>query len=119
MSERFKFRCWDALSNPPRMMLDDETCDFTVEQLFSSELQPMQFTGLHDRNGVEIYEGDILRREIPNVPMLVRWNDKYAQFDLVDPGKSGDFLTAYVWFQGGSHEVIGNIWENPELLERK
>ena len=79
----------------------------------------MQYTGLKDKNGREIYERDILsfgKRSHTKLPCLykVYWNDDNASFDIWD-------LRHNTW--GGQvascGEVIGNIYENPELLEAK
>lgn len=73
-----------------------------------------QYTGLKDKNGKEIYEGDILRTETDK-PMVVSWNEKFASFCLWREG------WAFNHFFGEACdpercEVIGNIHENPELL---
>ena len=68
--------------------------------------EPMQFTGLKDRNGKEIYEGDVLEAEIDTL--------MEARQRCVVEYKVG----FYSYFQLYSDaEVIGNIYENPELLE--
>ena len=74
----------------------------------------MQFTGLHDKNGKEIYEGDILYEN------CIGGDDKGqvvfmdGSFDLLsDDGAIG--LGPQIIY--GKYEVIGNIYENPELLE--
>jgi hypothetical protein len=69
----------------------------------------VQFTGLHDKNGKQIYEGDILKHPICLTGKVIYFQP-YAQFTV----ESNGFL--YDLNVNSECEVIGNIYENPELL---
>jgi len=78
---------------------------------------PMQFTGLKDKNGKEIYEGDVVKMGWPYEGVLseINWNEKNSGFEpFTAPGLGG-----HEWenMNGEDVEVIGNIYENPESLE--
>ena len=79
----------------------------------------MQSTGLHDKNGVEIFEGDIL--DYKGRKALVRWHGSYASFiyRFVDePHKrNAEWKPLYLAYM--KCEIIGNIYDNPEILKEK
>lgn len=75
-----------------------------------------QFTGLRDRNGKAVYEGDIVEDECTHVLYIIEWDDMNACFSLA---KKEFAHTEYVGDIDDVHEmeVISNIHDNPELLE--
>lgn len=88
------------------------------------EIELMQYTGLKDKNSKEIYEGDILTDHgeeylLYESRLYVEYSKERGSFDFIDkfdyfgPSRYTAFQINYEQF-----EVIGNIYENPELLER-
>ncbi|EGO2586417.1 DNA-packaging protein [Enterococcus faecalis] len=132
-----KFRAWDKNTND---MVDVKIIDLEKDgsigcivdyngiNLDVSECVLMQSTGLKDKNGVEIFEGDILKIiEVTNEGISeyitdVIWEDcsfvfKSDGVDYYDSflgSFSGDPNKTYPLFE---LLVIGNVWDNPELLE--
>lgn len=86
---------------------------------FYTALTPLQFTGLSDKNGKEVYEGDILAAMSPSAgPMHVVFeegsfvaNNRFGRWGPLYRMTFHPFPDLY------SIEVIGNIYENPELLK--
>jgi len=113
-----KFRAWDALHKEMVFidmytLLDGyRTCDFRVLFQEGSLSESMQFTGLHDKNGKEIYEGDILDGHCDGVVKVI-WKDTSWEVEFADGAGIG-LDEMCMWF-GNNSEVIGNIYENPEL----
>jgi hypothetical protein len=78
---------------------------------------PMQYTGLHDKNGVEIYEGDIVRDIRDGDVDQIIWNNDYPSFQIEHPEQPW-YSPLVKGFMAARCEVIGNIYENPELLTK-
>lgn len=120
-----KFRAWDK---DERAMLDVHGINFDAQGIWTNELiddesdgnfiflddvVPMQSTGLKDKKGVEIYEGDIVKNIYDEI-YVVKWLD--AGFYLEEKYNGG--FDYYELHFEKNKEVIGNIYENLELLER-
>lgn len=88
---------------------------------FSQQLKKMQFTGIRDKNGKEIYDGDILSFA-DTYFYEVRFEDaKFVCYHLNKQyGKWGDLSRIYDvdFAKYGGIEIIGNIYEHPELLNK-
>lgn len=94
---------------------DTERCtEISVE---FDEIKLMQSTGLKDKNGKEIFEGDIV--DYKGRKALVSWHGSYASFiyRFVDElqKRNAEWNPLYLAYM--RCEVIGNIYENPELWE--
>lgn len=92
-----------------------------------------QFTGLHDCNGKEIYEGDIIKTPRGNIGMVIFGKAEETVTHYVFRRKVTDVYTTYGWVFERINDgyrcaiddsildgnCIGNIHDNPELIERK
>lgn len=130
---QIKFRAWDAqsnewmyaglkngvrsfpltVSNPLCLGLDDrdDAYENTVWSLDNDELVWCQFTGLFDKQGVEIYEGDVVKDGCGIYE--IRWSESRLSWIVADD--SSDYYDRLSKL--GKIEVIGNIYEHGELLK--
>lgn len=77
------------------------------------DIELMQYTGLHDKNGKEIYESDIVYIASEDENAFVLWDKETARYIIQFNSWCADFDNFY----GKELEVIGNIYDNPELLK--
>lgn len=115
-----KFRFWDALDE--KMLNDIDIEEYTLHALRDFEGEILQYTGLKDKNGVEVYEGDILEMTFVNVHLktvteraFVKWNTWNWSLFVGDDDYYNN--CSQILLNSRSPEVIGNIFQNPELLE--
>ena len=120
-----KFRCFDKDTKTMHEVVSIDFRDWRVyyeayglRNYWNKNVVLMQSTGLHDENGVKIFEGDIVKIIYDREPFIgvVVYDLGEADFKATnnheDYGNNFQYLTV-----GESIEVIGNIHKNPELLE--
>ena len=122
MSRELKFRIWnkDVKEMFKSFDLYNELAENSdIDSIDMIEI--MQFTGLKDRNGKEIYEGDIFdciyKRDGCNHKLMIVWGRSDASFRIRYCGECDqpNVRQSVTDIQRG--KVIGNIYENPELLD--
>lgn len=140
-----KFRAWDKILKrisevscinyfDDIVILDETNMGHVTQKM--SDVELMQFTGLLDKNGKEIYEGDIVRilytdwasQSDYSIPLeeykksiskigKIEWNeDAYWCLNFGKSGYGDDDIGGLHEGPHGEKEIIGNIYENPELL---
>lgn len=123
-----KFRAWDKISKKmfPVMMIDFGQSYVMIEEINGlwcerdfDDIELMQSTGLKDKNGREIYEGDVVRYEccFESYVEEVIYDDKHCNFGTIDKDeKTFSFDALISDFDVDCFEVVGNKYENLELL---
>ena len=99
---------------------DCGTCDDTYK---FENVEVMQYTGCRDKNGIEIYEGDVLTLKYPRdrrytvTAKVIRGSQVSAMTLRFEDEFTTEEIPLYKITAEHNLEVIGNIYENPELLE--
>lgn len=107
MNREIKFRAWDK----EKMNYFDLVDTWYNATNFDRKSEIMQYTGLKDKNGKEIYEKDIIKTSPKN--KVVEFNHFHNEDFFC---KTSDFI-GFVIKDIEDCEVLGNIYENPHLLE--
>lgn len=131
MNREIKYKAWlkkeyYSVLNPENKVYNVENLDFDTQQAYLSEcgwydfedIELIEYTGIKDKNGVEIYDGYIVEYWYRSVSgtasgtAIVKFYDGAFQLEDIDDSDNTELL-----YLAEDLEVIGNIYENPELLE--
>lgn len=126
-ANRFRFRIWDRIQ-----MIDFSLNGYVIEEGGNLDDYPiMQSTGLVDKAGKELFESDIVDFDLPHPSYktkeraVVKFGDHQTSSDYYASGAygwyfdSGGFEGETSTAQARPFEIIGNIYENPELLKER
>ena len=123
MNRPIKFRVWDKREtkgmSTKNMLYDAQLHHFWQDFVDYPGYELMQYTGLTDKNGKEIFEGDIII-DTQKQKYEIIFDENHARYDLKVCGenKLREQTSYFTQIYEKKHiEVIGNIFENPELLK--
>ena len=119
MSREIKFRVWDKEKKEMIPYTRVTSIQFWTDRvnifargcLFFKDIELMQYTGFKDKNGKEIYEGDIVELHDEDDFFKVEYQAENARFILA----TNTIVTDFEYYSHGEIEVVGNLCENPEL----
>ena len=135
MNRKIKYRAW---LKEEKKMVNVETIDFTdksmqylekneiidaylLRRIIFDDVELMQYTGIKDKIGKEIYEGDIVLIRIDKTNILHKTVVKFKHGAFIaDIIGDNDYIYLFHFgFNKDDFEVVGNIYENHKLLEEK
>ena len=141
MKREIKFRIWDGSKmeysvlagamgvvyvNPANGGVNprDTACITPFNTIYPDGIEVMQYTGLLDKNGQEIYEGDLLKYATLEPAVVEYWGGSFGYW--LNKGTRYQSFMSYSLYcfefnsakqRSYEHEVIGNIHDNPELVK--
>ena len=128
MKREIKFRAWDEQYKQFWKVFFIHSMFGSVNYMdMSKDWIPNQFTGLKDKNGKEIYEGDIMKITLEGLGFWKKQKDLERIGEVIYNEDYAGFIVEWEYSKNQHHEslncdiactgeVIGNIYENPELL---
>ena len=144
MSREIKFRAWlkddktmefvdiidwnfESISFSKLIPIKESNPEYDEIEVRFDEVELMQFSGVKDRNGKEIYEGDIVKFAVFDLTFdadenVKKFEKRYEKDEVIFT--NGRFIAGIKYGSNESLalmqelEVVGNIYENPELLEK-
>lgn len=113
---RTKLRAWDDVKKQMsygKIEQFDDMLGFRFDHFETESPIYLEFTELHDKNGKEIYEGDVWS-EGKSIGLIIYKDDGFE----IDWKHNPELWSETLKYHAKHGKVIGNIYENPELLER-
>jgi len=105
---------WVTVGVDPDLQENSVGCEQQAVDWDIQYVKLMQFTGLKDKNGKEIYEGDIVKYQFTReIICEIKWDEWEEEMS------TGIGFQLPWFYEKDEIEVIGNIYENPELLKEK